>query len=180
MSIIQRNIDARFRLTQLISSGAGIPGVQVVRGQRYLSAYEAEQALFGVAYKQPGMPTLDDCKAILGEIHEKYGDVLRTTIFQRFGIQHIRELPLLLCRDFWLYCAAVMIYGANPEYGWTLDRISPDVRSRWLLWHPESDCLWEVHGKLAGELDSGEVSDVTGEPKFEHMFAAQNAPEEEL
>lgn len=176
MSLIQKNIDLRMGLTSSISNGHGIPGssVKVEPAKRVLNAYEAEQHLFGIAYKQPGMPTLDDCKEVFLKIHNTHGSVYSNTILSRFGIWRIQDLTLIVARDFWLYCMSVIVYGAKPFYGWSLQEIPDRVRERWLLWHPESDWLWEVHGQLAGELDSGEVSDVTGIPEYEHMFIERN------
>ena len=45
---------------------------------------------------------------------------------------------------------------------------------RYLLWHPESECLSEERG-LEGEkaLSTGEVEDVTGISRYEILFAGR-------
>lgn len=48
----------------------------------------------------------------------------------------------------------------------------PDDRPRWLVLHPESDCLFEVHSaKVLKQCIRENCSDVTGIEQWEYMFA---------
>ena len=52
--------------------------------------------------------------------------------------------------------------------------MSSKEERRYLLWHPESECLSEERG-LEGEraLATGEVEDVTGIRRYEILFAGR-------
>lgn len=135
---------------------------------------EAEEKLFGWVYKQPGMPTYDDCKAILDRVYVERGSDEVQTVLQRFGSAAIKDLWIGLYERFYRYCKTILQYGISPTYAWTGPHDIPQaMRDRWLLLHPESDCLYEVRGVLPGELGGGEVSDVSGLDTYEQLFIKQ-------
>ena len=139
-----------------------------------LTAAQAAEALFGIAYKQPGMITLADCQEVLTRVHDERGSTAVDAVLSRHGVWKLPDLFIGMYERFFLYCQAILTYGASPFYGWDLDSIKDKVRDRWLLWHAESDCLWEVRGKLTDELSDGLVSDVTGIVEHEHRFLKNN------
>lgn len=147
---------------------------------------EAEEKLFGWVYKQPGMATLDDCKAILRRVHDERGMEDSVALLQRFGIAHmgLDKLWIGMYQGFFDYARHCLYYGISPMYAWTgpMD-IPQEVRDRWLLWHAESESLYEVRGMPPGELAGGEVSDVSAMAEWEKRFADQQTgvkEEEEL
>lgn len=160
---ITANIEARARFTEVL---------QPVK-MHQATADEAAALLFGIAYKQPGMVTKEECVEIFGRVFDERGKMEADAVLSRHGIWAIRDIPPMLYERFWTYCQAVLVYGACPFYGWEINNISPQVRDRWLLWHAESDCLWEVRGKLSNELDDGQVADVTGIPEHEQRFMSE-------
>lgn len=167
MSSIEQNIAAREKFTSLLTGA-----VQSVVPA--LTATEAEAALFGIAYKEPGMATKVDCLAIFERVFAERGKMEADAVLSRHGVWKITDLSLILYNRFFAYCQAILTYGASPFYGWEVNSITDEIRDRWLLWHAESDCLWEVRGKLSDELDNGEVSDVTGIAEHEHRFLAEH------
>lgn len=170
MTALRQNIDARQAFTQTL-----LPA-----NKRGLSAYEAEKALFGIAYKKPGMPTHEDCVELLDRINKVYGHTYSDAVLSRFGLWKLSELFIGMRHDFFLYCQSILVYGANPFYGWTLNDIRDRVRSRWLMWHPESDCLFELkHAPTEDDIDGGLCSDVTGDVEFERMFIERSREQEE-
>lgn len=169
MNATERNVEARNAHTQAL-----LHKKRPADGQICLSAAEAEEALFGIAYKQPGDITLDDCKDILTRILDERGHMEVDAVLSRHGVWKITDMFTGMYKRFYLYCQSILTYGASPYYGWEIGSIKGNCRDRFLLWHAESDCLWEVRGKLAGELDSGEVEDVTGQLQYEERFLAEN------
>lgn len=164
---IGANVEARNKFTSVVM-GIRLPIVP------RLTAAEAEAALFGIAYKEPGMATKADCLAIFERVFAERGKMEADAVLSRHGVWKITDLSLILYNRFFAYCQAILTYGASPFYSWEVNSITDKVRDRWLLWHAESDCLWEVRGKLSNELDSGEVSDVTGIIEYEHRFLAEH------
>lgn len=160
---ILKNIEARSRFTEKLPPK-----------KPQLTASEAANLLFGIAYKQPGMATREDCFEIFGRVLAERGKMEADAVLSRHGIWAVRDLPLMSYERFWTYCQAILIYGACPFYNWDIENISDKVRDRWLMWHPESDCLWEVRGRLGNELEDGLVSDVTGIPEHEQRFMAES------
>lgn len=164
---IAQNIEARNKFTSVVS------GIKLTVTPR-LTAAEAEAALFGIAYKEPGMVTKADCLEIFERVYAERGKMEADAVLSRHGIWKIGDLSLIMYNRFFAYCQAILTYGASPFYGWEVNSITDKVRDRWLLWHAESDCLWEVRGKLSDELNSGEVEDVTGVTEHEHRFLAEH------
>lgn len=164
---IEKNIEARNKFTSVVM---GIKLSVIPQ----LTAAEAEAALFGIAYKEPGMATKADCLEIFDRVYTERGKMEADAVLSRHGVWKIGDLWLGSYNRFFAYCQAILTYGASPFYGWDVNSITDKVRDRWLLWHAESDCLWEVRGKLSDELDSGEVSDVTGVAEHEHRFLAEH------
>ena len=160
---VELNVKARYEFTAVLTGVAVKP---VLR----LTAAEAEAVLFGIAYKEPGMATKADCVAIFDKVYAERGKMEADAVLSRHGVWKISDLSLILYNRFFAYCQAILTYGASPFYSWEVNAIRDDSRDRWLLWHAESDCLWEVRGKLSDELDNGEVSDVTGIIEYEHRF----------
>lgn len=179
MTALRQNIDARQAFTQTL-----LPA-----NKRGLSAYEAEKALFGIAYKKSGMPTHEDCVELLDRINKVYGHTYSDAVLSRFGLWKLSELFIGMRHDFFLYCQSILVYGANPFYGWTLNDIRDRVRSRWLMWHPGRDELKEFRGthgafnaaaSIIGFEDISEMEDVTGNLEFERRLIESREQEEEL
>ena len=164
---IGANVEARTKFTYALH---GFKSPVVPR----LTAAEAEAALFGIAYKEPGMATKADCIEIFERVFAERGKMEADAVLSRHGVWKITDLSLILYNRFFAYCQAILTYGASPFYGWEVNSITDKVRDRWLLWHSESDSLWEVRGKLSNELDSGDVRDVTGIIEYEHRFLAEH------
>lgn len=164
---IGANVEARTKFTYALH---GFKSPVVPR----MTAAEAEAALFGIAYKEPGMVTKVECAEIFDRVYAERGKMEADAVLSRHGIWKIDDLSLGLCNQFFAYCQAILTYGASPFYSWEVNSITDKVRDRWLLWQAESDCLWEVRGKLSDELDSGAVSDVTGNIEHEHRFLAEH------
>jgi len=170
VSSIQANIDARKRYSDVLSLSTPFHEPPLA-----LSAYEAQEALFGIAYKQPGMATFADCQSLLERIDNERGKVEADAVLSRFGVWKIRDLFRGMYNDFFLYCQAVLTYGASPFYGWTLNAVTDRVRNRWLIWHPESDCLFVLNKPPTEEdMDGGLCSDVTGDLEHERRYLAEN------
>lgn len=102
--------------------------------------------------------------------------------------------------DFRMACDKIVVHLGITQLGYALDRfgIGKDVKIfpedcqrfcdvadamvllnhdysqafRWLLWHPESDALYESTDPVQTlkDLESGQVSDVTGVEQFEARF----------
>lgn len=183
MSAIQSNIDAREQHTSRLTGVQPFP-----KPLPALSAYEAQEALFGIAYKQPGMATFEDCQNLLDRIHNERGAVEADAVLSRFGIWKLRDMFIGMYNDFFLYCQSILTYGASPFYGWTLEAITDRVRNRWLMWHPESDCLFVLkEPPTEADFEQG-CTDVTGVLEHEQRYLAENrrwadplpAKEEEL
>jgi hypothetical protein len=174
---IAANIAARDRYTASLrgsDDAAPLHASQEVERESARPMSEAEEALFGWVYKQPGMPTFEDCKAILSRVYAERGSEETTVVLQRFGTQSISDLWIGLYQAFHDYCKTILNYGISPAYGWTgPDDVPTGMRDRWLLWHAESECLYEVRGSMPDELVLGEVSDVSGVDEFEKRFIAE-------
>lgn len=164
---ITKNIEARDKFTSVVL-GRALPVYPK------LTAAEASVALFGIAYKEPGMATKADCIGLFDRVYAERGKMEADAVLSRHGVWKIGDLSTGLFNNFFAYCQAILTYGASPFYGWEVNSIADKVRDRWLLWHAESDCLWEVRGKLSDELDNGEVEDVTGIVEYEHRFLAEH------
>lgn len=170
---IAANIAARDRYTAALRGDQ--PSGKAVVG---MTGNEATEALFGWVYKQPGMATLQDCKGILKRVHDERGMDESVMLLQRFGIAAtgLDKLWIGMYQSFFDYARLCLYYGISPAYGWTnVDDIPHNLRDRWLLSHPESDCLYEVRGVFPQELHGGEVNDVSGDEKWEKRFADQQS-----
>ena len=183
MSAIQSNIDAREQHTSRLTGVQPFP-----KPLPSLSADEAQDALFGIAYKQPGMATFADCQVLFERIRNEWGSVEADAVLSRFGVWKISDMFIGMYNDFFLYCQSILTYGASPFYGWTLNAITDRVRKRWLMWHPESDDLFVLTvPPTEADFEQG-CSDVTGVLEYERRYLAENrrwadplpAKEEEL
>lgn len=171
---IAANIEARDRFTRQL----GMTARRVEEATRDRQMSEAEEKLFGWVYKQPGMATLEDCKGILKRVHDERGMEDATMLLQRFGIAHtgLSKLWIGMYQGFFDYARHCLQFGISPAYAWTcVGDIPHEQRDRWLLWHPESECLYEVRGVFPQELHGGEVNDVSGDEKWEKRFADQQS-----
>ena len=139
-----------------------------------MTGQQTREHLFGWVYKQPGMATADDCRNILDRIAAERGHADALTVLQRHGCAHFKELFIGMYAHFYEYCKTVLYYGASPSAGWHDQAdVLDGKRDRWLLWHDNSDCLWEVRGELSGEFDDGSVADVSGVEIWEKRFYDQ-------
>ena len=177
---IAANIEARDRFTRQL--GMTARRTQEVMRERQMS--EHEEKLFGWVYKQPGMATLEDCGAIYKRIHDERGADDATMLLQRFGIAYagLSKLWIGMYQGFFDYARHCLQYGISPAYAWSnINDIPHDQRDRWLLWHAESDCLYEARGVFPQELNGGEISDVSGIEEYEKRFVEQqNGKPDEL
>lgn len=194
MSAIERNIRARDHLTAIILDK---PIHEVAPKQ--LSAAQAQDALLGWVYKQPGMPQADDCVYWAKRVGKELGQEAIATLMGRHGLQGLPP-TLDTFKSAWAgswgrfvrYAAAAVYFGLDPAWAWDVrddvDWLQPyipeqitrkpieELRTRWLLSHPESDSLFTVDSWGAAErvLESGDgVDDVTGIEFFETKFYAE-------
>lgn len=119
MSAIERNIAARDAFTGVLGrSSLPTPTTGEFAGiGRPLTAAEAEKALFGHHYKQPGMPTYEDCKAHLQQIRDKFDDLEGVTaLLQRFGCTSIKDLWIGTYVDFCDYAKDCIKNGRSPVF----------------------------------------------------------------
>jgi hypothetical protein len=126
--------------------------------------------------------TKGDCRDIGSRVLCERGEEDFEALKARFGIPargSIDDLLPSMYRGFWDHAYITLVRGVSPTYAWSaFNSTTPNhLRDRWLLWHDESDCLYEVRGKLSGaDLDamtSGEIVDVSGIDKFEQEFVAR-------
>ncbi len=163
---LHENIYARNKLTALLSDDERPYGTL---------ARDPAEKLFGWVYKDSNSATFDDCKAILDRVWVERGVEDGMTLLQRFGCGNLTDLFVGLYDRFFEYATISLNYGVSPQYGWKgRDDIPEEQRDRWLLRHPESDSLWEVRGKLSGELTDISVEDVSGILQYEKMFVEQS------
>jgi hypothetical protein len=138
------------------------------------TAVESTEALFGWIYKQPGMATLEDCQAVLTRLHNERSPEDAIAALQRFGVKSLKEMFAGEYERFFQRVTTALFFGLSPAYPWTCAediRMGEFCRDRYLFWNHQMDRLWESKTKLGQELDSGEVSDVSGVPEFEKRFA---------
>lgn len=178
MTIIE-NITARKALTASLAAFFGVPDTNP-SPDAPKTASEAAAALFGWVYKEPGQPQLEDCKVILRRVSDERGQDEAEAVLARFGGVPVAKLSPLTWAMFHEYCSYLLVYGVSAHGSVNVHDVPADEkRDRWLLWHPESSCLWEVRGKLSGELDDEQVEDVSGLPEYEKRFVEQSAAQKE-
>lgn len=167
---VSRNIAARDAHTASVLRSVG-----VVDTLTTLTACEAADALFGWVYKQPGNASYEDCKEVLSRLKVERGLGDAEAALQRFGCGGISELRVDQYAEFYRYVTTALYLGVSPTYAWRdSSDIPDDLRDRWLLWHNEKDCVWEVRGALLGVIVDGEtIEDVSGDSYFERRFANQ-------
>lgn len=122
--------------------------------------------------------TLEDCMhagaMVLAERGEDEFDALVT----RFGCKRVVQDLLPVCyAEFYEYAQIILTRGVSANYGWSKDSIPNRLRDRWLLWHAESECYWEVRGKLSADdlrsMEFEQVIDVSGIPWHEEAWREQ-------
>ena len=147
--------------------------------RKQMSAAEAEDALFGWVYKQPGMATFEDCRQMYMRIYDERGEHDALGLLQRFGVKHINKLPMMRYERFFKYASTSLYYGASPLYGWESKRdvVMPEFeRDRWLFYDAKKDKLFEVRHVCPPDLDKvwdGKLTDVSGEPEYEQRWVEQ-------
>lgn len=170
---LAENLAARNRHTALIVGH--LPGDTAPYGTL---DRDPTEAAFGRVYKQVGLPTYTDCEAAMTQVLVERGLDDGVALLQRFGIQKMSDLFMGMYANFHSYARTVIDFGVSPVWAWeTVADIKDEQRDRWLLWHNDSDCLFEIRGKLSGELDDGSVVDVSGEPTFEKQWISQSKGE---
>lgn len=140
----------------------------------------AAEALFGWTYKQPGMAQHKDCHAMYVRVLYERGQEDARALLQRFALGcqgDISTMYIGMCKPFFEYAATCLYYGVSPRDGWvSIDDVSDDMRDRWLLYHPESEALWEVRGAMPVlDLANDEVCDVSGIAHHEKRWVEQQA-----
>jgi chromosome condensin MukBEF complex kleisin-like MukF subunit len=166
---LSRNIVARDRFTARLS---GDQPSTVTKVQ--MTGPQAEEALFGWIYKQPGMPTAEDCRHLLDRIYKERGPEDATFLMQRFGCNAFKDLWIGLYERFFKYARTSLFFGVSPAYGWESGNdVKPEMRDRWLMWHPESNNLFEVRHSLDEEMFLQGCEDVSGVVEYEDLFYEQ-------
>lgn len=200
MTALTRNSDARNHLTAIIS-GKSVYEV----APRQLNAAEAADALFGVHYKQPGMATPEDCIHWSKRVAKALGQEAYEALLDRNGLKErpltVDMLKTGMWAGYWQrfveYAKTAVYFGLNPQWAWDFntheegDRkyFSPfipdpitrkpveELRTRWLLYHAESDCLFLAESWQTAydcmERSGEDIADVTGVERFEQLFEAQ-------
>lgn len=140
----------------------------------------AADALFGWIYKQPGMAQHKDCHAMYVRVLNERGHEDARALLQRFALGcqgDISTMYIGMCKPFFEYAATCLYYGVSPRDGWvSIDDVTDNMRDRWLLYHPESEALWEVRGAMpVADLENDEVCDVSGVAHHEKRWAEQQA-----
>lgn len=109
------NYEARCRLTAVL-----LP--QSAPAEEHpLSASAAAKKSFGRVYKQPGMPTLEDCQEACTRIRDRFGHGESTVMLQRFGIERLVDLWAGNWRRFFNLATAVLATGIPPSSSWIED-----------------------------------------------------------
>jgi hypothetical protein len=105
---LEANISTRSRLT---------PGsVQKIVA---MTAAEAEKALWGHIYKQPGMPTLETCQDSLAKIGKTFGPNEVLVMLQRYGVDKLSDLWIGQYQSMVDFCNACLEYDYPPSGSWT-------------------------------------------------------------
>lgn len=142
----------------------------------HLNAAEASAALFGQFDTDRSHLTYDDVQKLYERVWANRGRSDAQVLLQRFGLSHIRGLPLSMYREFVDYANVVIYYQISPACAWTNKYDVPSgLRGRWLLHHEGSDALFVLTDQSDAErsLASGEADDVTGVDHFERLYEDQ-------
>lgn len=194
-SALEGLIDAHRERTAALN---GVPYIKVA-----LSADKAAEALNGHIYKNdPTWPTMDellDKFKVYSVTHPREWTI---GLLLRFAIdvppsqmvEKVQSMWIGQWKNFVEYMRCSDQFGLDPAYPWTVGQDgepvsrmfeagvatdSPDeMRTRWLMWHPESVCLWVIdnYEEMLGVLATGEPLDVTGLPEWEERFELQECP----
>lgn len=150
------------------------------------TAQEAMDALEGHLYKQPGMPTLEDCRRLLGRLVDRFELATAFTIFQRFGIKSFDDLWIGQYKAFCDFAEACLNHGIPPTASWD-DAFNPyPAFRRYLFRDCETGALFEKKewtAQIEAAIREGVMTNVTGVDKYESIFLRaqrQKAREEEL
>lgn len=84
---------------------------------------DGEDALFGWVYKQPGMPTLQDCRQAADAVAMRFGQFEARCLLQRFGVLTLNDLFMGLYQDFFDFAKAATTWGVPPSASW--DGLTP-------------------------------------------------------
>lgn len=175
--ILSRNIAVRDRFTAHLTGGQPATVTKVA-----MTGRQAEEALFGWIYKQPGMPTAEDCRHLLDRIYKERGPEDATFLMQRFGCNAFKDLWIGLYERFFKYARTSLFFGVSPAYGWDSGNdVKPEMRDRWLLLDESNNDLLEHRGSgIKDAINDGYV-DVSGVVEYEDLFYEQlNEKAEEL
>lgn len=115
MSLVA-NIEARNTVTVLWSGES--PRV-------VMTAAQAAEAQFGWVYKQPGMPTRNDCVAVCDRVQERFGQGEVVSLLQRFGVARLRDLWIGSYTEFVDFGNATVKRGHPPSASW--DGLTPII-----------------------------------------------------
>lgn len=138
------------------------------------TAGEAAQALFG--HLNPGHARFgfEDCKYWYGRCMLERGRGDADMLLQRHGISNIRNLPSDMYDRFGDYAKTCVLFGISPHFAWHGKHDIPeDLRTRFLVSHPESDDLFICNNINQFETlmqNSPECDEVTGVDHFEERI----------
>lgn len=163
-SALRRAVDARHAFTlQLV----GRPTVKPIA----LTGAQAYDRLFGWVYKDnPDWPTIEKVRDVATRVIEVKGMQEYTWCLQRFGVQtgKVADMWIGSWQRFVAECEAMLIL--NSSFG---------APYRWLIWHPESDALFEETSPIAVvDMITRECADdVSGIAHHEALYAKQQCGE---
>lgn len=137
-----------------------------------MSAGQAAEALFGWVYKQPGMAKIEHCRHTLQMIADKFGQGESVALLQRYGVTTLGELWLGAYQGVVELGQACLSFDVPPSAGWSqINDVYAPNKLRRLMWHSESNCLFEVTtGEDYLTACNAPADDVTGIPEFENRF----------
>lgn len=146
-----------------------------------LSASEATEALFNQHGEHKDKYLWTDVMAWSKRVFDERGRGEHQTLMERFGLSTLNRLTPDMYRSFLEYAKCIIWYGISPAYAWHNSSDVPyDLRDRWLLYHPESDDLFELHtmAEVNATLANGELNDVSGIELYEEAFLRGLSPDE--
>lgn len=165
--MINANIRAREAFTgEILSKGITYP---------QLTAHEAQNILHGHLLKGIGYATQADCTKVLAELTHKLGRADAKAALDRFGCKDINDLHMGLNNKFVAYVRMAIDFGLSPQDPWNVEDHNPKLRTRWLMFHGNSDSLFECNSydEFINSLTTEDCDDVSGIQSFEQLFKEQ-------
>lgn len=121
------NIAARDNFTRKLSGEESQR--EVLERQFGRPVSDGEEALFGWVYKQPGMPTLQDCRQAAASVAVRFGVAESRYLLQRFAVLSLNDLFMGLYQEFVNFAEATLKWGCPPSASW--DGLTPTYPEQW-------------------------------------------------